>query len=55
MTDGSRIRVFGHVFVWVRLVDAGKGGEKSGLPIISILGRCNPFHFSTVEFLPRFQ
>ena len=33
MTDGSRIRVLGHVFVWVRLVGAGEGGERSGLPI----------------------
>ena len=33
MADGSRIRVLGHVFVWVRLVGAGKGGERSGLPV----------------------
>ena len=33
MTDGSRIRVLGHVFVWVRLVGAGEVREKSGLPV----------------------
>ena len=33
MTDGSRIRVLGHVFVWVRLVGAGEGGERIGLPV----------------------
>ena len=26
MADRSRIRVLGHVFVWVRLVGAGEGG-----------------------------
>ena len=33
MEDGSRIRVLGHVFVWVRLVGAVEGGEKSGIPV----------------------
>ena len=54
MADGSRIRVLGHVFVWVRLVGAGRAGRGVNFQLISILGRCNPFHFSTFEFLPRF-
>ena len=45
MTEGSRIHVLGHVFVWVRLVGAREGGERSGLPVNFDLRAMQPVSF----------